>query len=509
MEPSDNTEIPSTLALQQQDINSPESDSEPEGPDIYQHLPSFRFPRQRESVYSSTSPHDLLHLLITRESESSELRKALKSAQHRAEEAEGQLAVYTERFRSLSHTLEEELALCKIQYDLAREEIVELRAQVERAGEDTTKAREELEAWKAGDEERRLGLESWWTKAREQLGIFVADPSQSDNQETLNEEQPWENDEAMRYSVYPPPRTLLPTPDFPDFPVVSPLISALRRQPAIRVPLPSAPHSRPTTPTPSLQMYDTEIPPADQVKIDNRPSTPDSEVLSTTGDLFWRESIGREYSNAPSEVGHTFSNELTVGGDVREYSRALSTVGTESITGGNRGEYPESTIGDMIWSEFQTYDIENLDSQSPEPGSGRSSLKIPPPQVVIPPARQARPLPIPPNNFIPAAQSEDRQIPLPPPHRLAEYPPSPQPSVGMTLPLWPPQSQQGVEDGDTPAKGKARATESLTVGFRICLRGIKSPNQGKEGIYTVGDMPAHMPSLRLRRYWVWGVPIIL
>ncbi|KIK53209.1 hypothetical protein GYMLUDRAFT_943302 [Collybiopsis luxurians FD-317 M1] len=172
-EPSNNCE--GTLALQQ-DIDSQESDSEPEGPDIdtdtsstshttLQQGPSSQYRRQRESAYSGTSPPDLLRLLIDREYESSELHKTLQSAQRRAEEAKQQLAKYITRFQSLKEDkvraewkLQEELTLYKIRYELeqeervkAKKEVYELRDQVEKARWDAMKAKEELKARAEGE----------------------------------------------------------------------------------------------------------------------------------------------------------------------------------------------------------------------------------------------------------------------------------------------------------------------------------------------------------------------
>ncbi|KIK53204.1 hypothetical protein GYMLUDRAFT_100485 [Collybiopsis luxurians FD-317 M1] len=478
---------PSILA-RQQDSDSLDSDSEPEGPDIYtdagatspattQRGPSSRYRRRREYVYSETSPPDLLRLLIDREYELSNLRKALESTQRRAEEAERQLAVYSERFQSLNedrvtekklHMLEEELTMYKIRYELAQKEI---------------------EMWKVRDEGRRTELEVGLNRAREDFEMVAADLSQSEYQETVNKEQPLvkrEEDEAMSYRVYPLPRTLFPFLEVPVVPPPGSILqrkSALRREPAKRIRRPSTPYSRPTLSTPALQMYDVEIPPADQVEIDDKPSEPDCEASSTAGDTASITGGGGENPRALSGV---LSGELTAGVGGGEHSRASSTVGTESITEGGGEEQHKSTIGDIIWSEIQAYAIGvppaeqvKSDSQPPEPVG-----------------TQHTPVPGLSNYIISVVESEDGHVVLPPPyelaehplyfqpritllppqHRLAEYPlspqprdfgllypPSPHPSFGMTLPPQPSQSQQGVGDRDrteyTFPKGKVRAME--------------------------------------------------
>ncbi|KIK53214.1 hypothetical protein GYMLUDRAFT_250633 [Collybiopsis luxurians FD-317 M1] len=196
-EPSNNCE--GTLALQQEDIDSQESDSEIEGPDIdtdtsptshtvLQRGPSSRY---RQSAYAETSPLDFLRLLIDREYAFSKLRKALQFTQRRTEHAERQLAEHVRGFQSLyedraraERKLKGWLSLYKVQYDLAqkeiemaREEVMGLWDQVERARRDATKAKEELET---GAEGKWLELGKWWTRAKEGSGISAANMSQSD-----------------------------------------------------------------------------------------------------------------------------------------------------------------------------------------------------------------------------------------------------------------------------------------------------------------------------------------
>ncbi|KIK53206.1 hypothetical protein GYMLUDRAFT_943298 [Collybiopsis luxurians FD-317 M1] len=324
-EPSDDSEAPvlrdfvknSTLVAE-----PPQSDPEPEphsdatSPTVTRRGPSSRYRRQRESAYSTTSPRELLHILITREYESSRLRKALdflaaqlQSSQRRAEDVERQLAVYSDRFQSLNedkvrserelYRLEEELTLQKNKYDLAqkdigkaRETIVGLQAQVERAEEGARRAREDarkvkeaMEDWKARKKGRRQGFEAGWNRAREEFGIVAANPPQLEYQESVYEKQPRKDDQTMSYRTYSPPRTLL---SFPAVPVVPPPQFLLHREPgplpepilqqeqelqhepeSIR--LPSRSPSRSIIPTPAIQTYDIETPPANQIRLDNRP----------------------------------------------------------------------------------------------------------------------------------------------------------------------------------------------------------------------------------------------
>ncbi|KIK53223.1 hypothetical protein GYMLUDRAFT_49548 [Collybiopsis luxurians FD-317 M1] len=347
------------------------------------------------------------------------------------------------------------------------EEVMRLHAQVERARQDAMKAKEELEVWKMRDKERRLGLEAWWTRAREELDIFVADVSQSEHQETVNEEQPLvrEEDETLSFRPFHP---LSGSLQFP----------ASREESVRRVRSFSTPHSRPTMSPPAVQTYGVELLPADPVEIDGRASVPNSEALSTVGD--------------------TFLSKLATRRGGGEYSKAFSMAGSGSITGGGGAEHSGSTLGDVEWSGFHTYTIGTppaeqirFDHRPPEPVRrrssfhGRSGTKTPPPQLAPPPPppRQAHPSPLiqrtrPSNSFIPAAKSEDGDIALPP---------SLQHNIGKRLP---PRPQQGVGGENrrkehTSAKGKER-----DMGPRYNQQGvILPPNNGVGVGFESSDPP--------------------
>ncbi|KAJ3864551.1 hypothetical protein EV359DRAFT_6096, partial [Lentinula novae-zelandiae] len=152
--------------------------------------PSQRYRRERESAYRGLDQREVLRLLIEHEYEASKMRKTLymvfsklEAEIQRSAEAESQVQAYIKRFKELnaeklnvereSHTLEAELTLYKIQYDLAQKEIVKtrdtvlaLQTQLDAAENDARKARgdarkvkEALEIWKAREEGRRQGFE--------------------------------------------------------------------------------------------------------------------------------------------------------------------------------------------------------------------------------------------------------------------------------------------------------------------------------------------------------------
>ncbi|KAF9074709.1 hypothetical protein BDP27DRAFT_1258679, partial [Rhodocollybia butyracea] len=152
--------------------------------------PSQRYRRERESAYRSLDHRQTVNLLIEHEYETSKIRKTLylvlaqlEAETQRATEAEKQANTYRDRFQRLnetkvaaereSHTLEEELTLYKIQYDLAQKEILKaretvhaLQSQVDvaeqvarKARGDARKVKEALEVWKAREEGRKQGFE--------------------------------------------------------------------------------------------------------------------------------------------------------------------------------------------------------------------------------------------------------------------------------------------------------------------------------------------------------------
>ncbi|KAJ3713883.1 hypothetical protein C8R42DRAFT_592353, partial [Lentinula raphanica] len=152
--------------------------------------PSHRYRRERESTYKGLGHRELLSLLIEHEYESSKMRKTLymvfsqlEAETQRAAEAESQVKVYRDRFQQLnadkvaaereSRTLEEELTLYKIQYDLAQKEISKARETVlnlqtelgsaeevaKKARGDARRVKEALDVWKAREEGRRQGFE--------------------------------------------------------------------------------------------------------------------------------------------------------------------------------------------------------------------------------------------------------------------------------------------------------------------------------------------------------------
>ncbi|KAJ3792985.1 hypothetical protein GGU11DRAFT_801408 [Lentinula aff. detonsa] len=394
--------------------------------------PSQRYRRERESAYKGLDHREVLRLLIEHEYEASKMRKTLymvfsqlEAETQRAAEAEVQVKAYSDRFQQLnaekitaereSHTLEEELTLYKIQYDLAQKEITKARDTVltlqseldaaeqvaRKARGDARKVKEALEIWKAREEGRRQGFEVGWNRARAEFGIGNAQPVlEYDNEYPDSYPPPERNsflhadvgesgdgEDTISYRTYPPPEQRALT-HFPAVPVVPAPISiitqaqampdSMLRQSSVSehyaqrpVSIQSSsrpPSARPVMATPAVQRYSLPIPPADQVEFDNRPPSPT-----------------------------------------------------------------------------------------------RQAQTQPQPWIAEPPVPRA-PSPRPPDNYIPAA-SEDGHISLPPPHELAEYPSSPQPSVNA-LPSHTVYSShdtdldEGSKRDYTSSKGKARATDS-------------------------------------------------
>ncbi|GAW06965.1 hypothetical protein LENED_008924 [Lentinula edodes] len=401
--------------------------------------PSQRYRRERESAYRGLDQREVLRLLIEHEYEASKMRKTLymvfsklEAEIQRSAEAESQAQAYIKRFKELnaeklnvereSHTLEAELTLYKIQYDLAQKEIVKTRDTVlalqtqldaaendaRRARGDARKVKEALEIWKAREEGRRQGFEAGWNRAREEFGALNAQtvleygneysdnlpPPELSSFQRTDAQGSGDGGDSISYRTYPPPdqRGLLQFPEVPMVPASIfndpppqslPIAESISRhssvserpQQAIPTHVSSRPSStRPDMATPAVQMYSLPIPPANEVEFHNRPQS----------------SIRRTNSKQPQPQLQPWLAETPI-------TRASS--------------------------------------------------------------------PRPPDNFIPAA-SEDGHIALPPPHELAEYPPSPQPTVN-TLPGNTAYSSHGgasMEEGPrreyTSSKGKARATDS-------------------------------------------------
>ncbi|KAJ3930673.1 MAG: hypothetical protein NXY57DRAFT_962457 [Lentinula lateritia] len=400
--------------------------------------PSQRYRRERESAYRGLDQREVLRLLIEHEYEASKMRKTLymvfsklEAEIQRSAEAESQVQAYIKRFKELnaeklnvereSHTLEAELTLYKIQYDLAQKEIVKtrdtvlaLQTQLDAAENDARKARgdarkvkEALEIWKAREEGRRQGFEAGWNRAREEFGALNAQtvleygneysdnlpPPELSSFQRTDAQGSGDGDDSISYRTYPPPdqRGLLQFPEVPMVPASIfndpppqslPIPESISRRSSVserpRQAIPAHVSSRPfsTRPdmaTPAVQMYSLPIPPANEVEFHNRPQS---------------------------------SIRLT-------------------------------------------------NSKQPQPQ--------PQPWLAETPITRAS-SPRPPDNFIPAA-SEDGHIALPPPHELAEYPPSPQPTIN-TLPGNTAYSSHGASMAEGPrreytsSKGKARATDS-------------------------------------------------
>ncbi|KAJ4471976.1 hypothetical protein J3R30DRAFT_1014037 [Lentinula aciculospora] len=389
--------------------------------------PSRRYRRERESVYKALDQREILRLLIEHEYEGSKMRKTLymvfsqlEAETQRATEAEIQIKAYIDRFQRLSaekttveresHTLEEELTLYKIQYDLAQKEIskargtvIALQSQVDTAEQvarkargDARKVKEALEIWKAREEGRRQGFEAGWNRAREEFGAMNAQPVlEYENENRVPPEMtsfPYahgsgDGEDTISYRTYPPPehRTLI---QFPEVPVVS-------------APIKDPPQSRPMPESTSGRSPDYEL--------HNQHSTP---TLSSS-------------QQAP-----------------------LKPLATPAVQ--------------MYSLPIPPADQVEFDNRIPSPAR-RQPRSQPQPRFAEPPIPRV-PSPRPPDNFIPAA-SEDGHISLPPPHELAEYPPSPQPSVNA-LPGPPDYSsrKESLDEGPrreyTSSKGKARATDS-------------------------------------------------
>ncbi|KAJ3977380.1 hypothetical protein EV361DRAFT_34343 [Lentinula raphanica] len=393
--------------------------------------PSHRYRRERESTYKGLGHRELLSLLIEHEYESSKMRKTLymvfsqlEAETQRAAEAESQVKVYRDRFQQLnadkvaaereSRTLEEELTLYKIQYDLAQKEISKARETVlnlqtelgsaeevaKKARGDARRVKEALDVWKAREEGRRQGFEAGWKRARAEFGIGNAQHViEYDNEYPVNfpplEPTSFMNDDTsetqdgedtISYRTFPPPQqqVLVQNPVFPVAPPPAPILNnppgqtisepftrdsshSEHPQHPSSLQFPRPPSTAPGMATPAIQMYSLPIPPANQVEFDNRPPL-----------------TGRRHTTKPQPW------------------------------------YPE-------------------------------------------PAVPRAPSPRPPDNYIPAV-SEDGHISLPPPHELSHHPPSPQPSVNALPGHLPHLSSTSINEGPkgnyTSSKGKARATES-------------------------------------------------
>lgn len=293
--------------------------------------PSKRYRAERELAYRGKGTRELLGLLIENEYDASKINKTLslvlaqKEAEtQRAAEAERQVKVLSDSFQRMnenkvaaereSQTLEEELTLYKIQYDLAQKEILKARGTVlalqtqldaaeqvaRKARGEARKVQEALEIWKAREEGRKQGYEAGWNRAREEFGIVKSQPNYELEYPDIGTRATDDADEdTVSYRTYPPPRSLI---QFPEVPVVpGPAGSSrpppdhipqsiLRRTPEPEPLLPSRPPStRFGMATPAVQTYDIPIPPPDQVEFDNRPPSPVRRANSRKQQQSWRE----------------------------------------------------------------------------------------------------------------------------------------------------------------------------------------------------------------------------
>ncbi|KAF5344622.1 hypothetical protein D9757_013903 [Collybiopsis confluens] len=403
--------------------------------------------RRRSSSHSrtaSTATHNKSSELRSLRRTLERLIPQLNAEKRRAEEAEAQVLLYSQKFRQLneerrkweweSHTLEGELTLYKIRYDEAQREILKaretnaaLQTQVDaaedvakRARGDARKVKEALEVWKAREEGRRLGFEAGWNRAREEFGIVPQHALEYTEPELPEFGNTDDDGETMSYRTYPPPRGLV---SFPEIPIVDP---PLQHPPPPAAPPPEEyqPPPQPFMPTPAIQTYALSIPPPEQTDFDNRPPEPTRRLSSRKR----QQQHPPQNQNAP-----------------RAHAQPPPPL---------RPEHP------------------------PTRSHPRSHSPLSP--------IQRTPSPRPPDNYIPTATGEDGHIhiALPPPHDLVEYPPSPLMGMGMGMgsrsveggmgasgrthqpgvQLYDQGPVQSDSDGRkrpyTSSKGKARATES-------------------------------------------------